>query len=171
MSLKISANQSAVAHHIIDGPFTFPYAIDAHSAVARFPNEWSHEPWSQEDESRAREAAGEPVVELTPEEQAAVDDHAKAVAEANERLKAFREKKAEEKKIADQVAADEALVKSPAPRPDPAARRPFGRKGEPTPAELELIRKRETKKAAEDKMVADKANEDRLAASNAPITG
>lgn len=160
MSLKISANQSAVAHHIVDGPFTFPYAIDAHSAVSRFPNEWSHEPWSREAEAKARQEMGQPEVEMTAEEQAAIDAHAKAVAEANERLKAFREKKAEEKKEADQIAADEALVKSPAPRPDPAAKRPFGRKGEPTPAEL--------------KMVRDKANEDKLAAASsrgAPITG
>lgn len=168
--IKISANMSAIAHHIIDGPFTFPYAIDAHSAVSRFPGEWSHEPWSREDESRAREAAGEPVVELTPEEQAAIDEHAKAVAEANERLKAFHERKAAEKVEADQVAADEALVKSPAPRPDPAARRPFGRKGEPTPAEIEQQRKRDEKKAAGEKAAKDKADQDALANSNARMT-
>lgn len=154
MPIKISANMSAVAHHIIDGPVTFPYAIDAHSAVARFPAEWSHEPWSLEDEARAREAAGEPVVEVSPEEQDAIDEHNKAVAEAGERLKAFRAKKAEEKAEADQATADEAMVKSPAPRP---AKRPFGRKGEPTAAEL--------------KMVKDKANEDKLASSGAKITG
>jgi hypothetical protein len=170
-SVKISASQSAVAHHIIDGPVTFPYAIDAHSAVSRFPDEWSHEPWSREDEARAREAAGEPPVELTAEEQAAIDEHAKAVAEANERLKAFHEKQAEKKAEADQVAADEALVKSPAPRPDPRVRRPFGRKGEPTPAELEQMRKRDQKKAAGDKAAAEKAEQDRLANSNATMTG
>lgn len=171
MSIKTSANQSAVIHHVIDGPVTFPYAVDAHSAVSRFPAEWSLEPWSRDAEVKAREAAGQPVEELTPEEQAAVDDHAKAVAEANERLKAFREKKAEEKKEADQIAADEALVKSPAPRPDPnRPKRPFGRPGEPTPAELEQIKKREAKKAADDKIVADKAEQDRLAGAGAKQT-
>lgn len=167
MSIKISASQSAVVHHIIDGPVTFPYAVDAYSAVSRFPGEWSKDPWSREDEARARQDMGEPVVELTPEEQAAVDEHAKAVAEANERLKAFREKKAEEKKEADQIAADEALVKSPAPRPDPKIKRPFGRPGEPTAAELEQIRKREEKKAADERIVREKSEQDRLAAASA----
>jgi tRNA(Ile)-lysidine synthase TilS/MesJ len=169
--IKIAANMSAVAHHIIDGPVTFPYAIDAHSAVSRFPDEWSHDPWSREDEARAREAAGHEVEPLTPEEQAAIDEHAKAVAEANERLKAFHEKQAEKKAEADQVAADEALVKSPAPRPDPAVRRPFGRKGEPTAAELEAQRKRDEKKAAGEKAAAEKAEQDRQANTNATMTG
>jgi hypothetical protein len=167
MSIKISGSQSAVAYHIVNGPFTFPYAVDAHSAVSRFPGEWSFTPWSLEAESKAREAAGEEVLELTPEEQAAIDEHARAVAEANERLKAFREKKAAEKAEADQVAADEALVKSPAPRPDPAIKRPFGRKGEPTAAELEQIRKREEKKANDERIVREKAEQDAQAAASA----
>lgn len=170
MSIKISASQSAVAHHIIDGPVNFPYAVDAHSAVSRFPLEWSHQPWSREDEAKARQAMGESEVELTPEEQAAIDEHARAVAEANERLKAFREKKAEEKKEADQIAADEALVKSPAPRPDPKIRRPFGRPGEPTKAELEQIRKREEKKANDERIVREKAEQDRIESSGAKQT-
>lgn len=149
MAIKIDSNMSAVAYHIVDGPQDFPYAVDAQSAVGRHPLEWSMEPWSPEaaDVSRKRlsdqyardvqiaKARGLPPpvapawldaepVQPTPEEQAAIDEHAKAVAEANERLKAFRAKQAEEKKIADQVAADEALVASPPPRPDPAARRP-----------------------------------------------
>jgi hypothetical protein len=170
MSIKISASQSAVAHHVIDGPFTFPYAIDAHSAVRRFPAEWSFDPWSLEATNKARGENGEPEVELTAEEQAAVEEHDRAVAEATERLKSFRDKKAAEKAEAEQVAADEALVKSPAPRPDPAIKRPFGRKGEPTAAEIEQANKRAAKKAADDKMVADKANEDRMAGSGAKIT-
>jgi hypothetical protein len=170
MSIKISANQSMVAHHIIDGPVTFPYAVDAHSAVSRFPGEWSKEPWSREAEAKAREDAGQPVPEMTAEEQAAIDAHAKAVAEANERLKTFREKKAEEKKEADQIARDEALVKSPAPRPDPNIRRPFGRKGDPTPAELEQIKKREAKKASDEQSVREKAEQDRIEGAGAKQT-
>lgn len=170
MSLKIAANMSAVVHHIVDGAVTFPYAIDAHSAVSRFPNEWSHEPWSYEAAAKARAEIGEEIEPLSAEEQAALDDHAKAVAEANERLKAFRQKKAAEKSEADQVAADEAMVKSAPPRPDLAARRPFGRMGDPTPAEVELMRKRAEKKAADDKMVREKAEMDRMSASGAKLT-
>ena len=159
-SIKVSAAMSAVAHHIIDGPFTFPYAIDAHSAVSRFPAEWSHEPWSHEASVKARQEIGQEVEDLSPEEKAALDEHAKAVAEANERLKAFREKKAEEKAEADQIAADEALVKSPGPLPVVKVKRPFGRKGEPTEAELKMIK---DKKAADDLAAAER--------SGAKVTG
>lgn len=184
MAIKIDSNMSAVAYHVIDGRVDFPYAIDAHSAVSRFPDEWSLTPWSAIDAAKAREslterhareteeakAAGltppaplpEPVVP-TAEEQAAIDEHAAAVAEANERLKARREKLAAEKAEADQAAADEALIASPPPAPDPTRRRPFGRTGEPTPAELEQIKKREAKKAADDKLAQDKADADKLA--------
>lgn len=203
MALKISANMSAVAHHIIDGAVPFPYAIDAHSAVSHHPYEWSHEPWTAEDAAAAQQfvkeryerereeaemsardvmAARHGVVmparprideplPPTPEEQAAIDEHAQAVAEANERLKAFREKQAEQKKIDEQVAADEALVKSPPPRPDPnRPRRPFGRKGEPTAAELEQIEKREKKKAEDERIAREKAEQDRMNNSNAKMT-
>lgn len=160
MPIKISANQSAVAHHIVDGPKTFPYAIDAHSAVSRFPKEWSHAPWSLEDEAKARQAAGSPEVEMTDEERAAIEEHNRAVAEAANRLKAFREKKAAEKAEADQVAADEELVKQPAPRP---AVKP------PTPAQIrrlaaETDEERATRERGE-KAAADKANEDRLSSN------
>jgi hypothetical protein len=172
MAIKIDTNQSAVAYHIVDGAVIFPYPIDAHHAVSNFPLEWSEAPWSAEDMAAARKEAGQPVIEPTPEEQAAIDEHAKAVAEANARLEAFRKKQAEEQAIADQVAADEALVASPPPRPDPnARRRPFGRPGEPTPAELEQIKKREKaaadKKAADDKLAQDKADADKIAAASA----
>lgn len=160
MSLKIDANTSKVAYHITDGPFTFPYAIDANHAVAHHPREWSHAPWSREDEVAARREAGQPEVELSPEEQAAIDDHAKAVAEANERLKVAREKAEAKRLEAEQVAADEALVASAPPRPDPAVRRPFGRKGEPTKAEIAAAEKQAARKAADDKLVRDKAAAD-----------
>lgn len=119
MSLKLDANMSAVAHHIIDGPTTFPYAIDAHSAVSRFPNEWSHEPWSAAHMAEARNESGAPALELTPEEQAAIDQHAKDVAAANERLKKFRAEQEEKRQRAEQAVADEALVKSAPPMPEP----------------------------------------------------
>lgn len=160
MSLKLSANMSAVAHHIIDGPVTFPYAIDAHHAAAHHPNEWSLEPWSASAMAKARQDMGEELEPLSDEEQAAIDEHARAVAEANERLKARREKLAAERAEADQVAADEALVKSPAPVP---LKRPFGRKGEPTAAEIELMQKREAKKADDERIVREKNEQDSLA--------
>jgi hypothetical protein len=150
MPLKINTNQSATAYHIVGGAFHFPYAVDAHHAISNHPLEWSADPWTLENEAtarqrfngRAQQTGAAPLPEppvLTPEEQAAIDEHAKAVAEANERLAEFRRMKAREKEFLDRVAADEALVASPPPRPDPTIRRPFGRKGEPTPAELKMI--------------------------------
>lgn len=125
----------------------------------------------------ARPRIVEPV-ELTPEEQAAIDEHAAAVAEANERLKAFRADQAEKQKIADQVAADEALVASPPPRPDPAARRPTAKEKRAeflklTPVEQAEKDAREkadddaaaAKKAADDKIADDKAAADAQANS------
>lgn len=152
MPIGIQSNISSTIHHIIDGPITFPYAVDAHSAVSRFPAEWSYEPWSIDATSKAMQDAGMEVQPLSAEEQAEVDEHTKAVAAANDRLKAFRDKKAAEKEESDQIASDEAVVKSPSP-----IKRPFGRKGQPTPAEL--------------KMIADKKHEDDLARSGARITG
>jgi len=156
MALKINTNQSATAFHIVDGAFLFPYAIDASMAVSQHPLEWSDVPWTEERAAEARARINErnkaeglaPLAEpspLSPEDQAALDEHNRAVAEAAKRLADYRAKKAEEQKLADQAAADEALVGSAPPRPDPTARRPFGRKGEMTPAE----------KAAADKKAVD----------------
>lgn len=119
MALKLDTNMAAVAHHIVDGPVTFPYAVDAQSAISRFPDEWSELPWSQQDAAAARQrmverhahevehakASGLPVPkdlpppppEPTAEEQAAIMEHAQAVAEANERLKVAREKAAKKR--------------------------------------------------------------------------
>lgn len=153
MAIKIDSNTPATAFHVVDGPFEFPYAVDAESAVGRHPLEWSMQPWSADaaDASRkqlsdryARETAiaksrglpppvapawldAEPV-QATPEEQAAIDEHAKAVAAAAERLNKRREELAKQKEIDDQVAADEALVASPPPRPDPASRPALSKK-------------------------------------------
>ena len=204
-SIKIDpTSRSAVAHHINDGPVTFPYAVDAHHAVSSFPMEWSAEPWTAEAATAAREqlqashdqqvadarARGLPVPqdlpppppEPTPEEQAAIMEHAQAVAEANERLKTFREKQAAEQAVAEQVAADEALVASPPPRPDPNVRRPLSRAQKKaafltlTPEEQAAKDARDkaeddaaaAKKAADDKVVADKAVADALAAASQP---
>lgn len=198
MSLKIDTNSSVVAFHVLDGPVTFPYKADALSAVSRHPLEWSLEPWdhhgaergrkhiierhereTREAEERARAKhfnAPAPLklpdpVELTPEEREAIEQHDRAVEEAKERLRAFREKKAAEKAEADQVAADEALVRSPPPRPDPGARRPFGRSGEPTAKEREMMQKRDEKiareKADAERMDREKAQADRIAAAEA----
>lgn len=190
MALKIDPNSSAVtAYHVNDGPVRFPYAVDAQHAISHHPLEWSDTPWSQAEASEARETIAErhakaveeakthglPVPaplppappEPTPEEQAAIMEHLHAQEEANTRLKKFYADEAEKKKIADQVAADEALVATPPPRPDPTARRPL------SPAQL---RKRSAQltpqEIADKKMVDDKADADKLAAAgNIPITG
>lgn len=46
--MKIDSSMSATAYHIETGAFLFPYAIDAHSAVSRFPKEWSFTPWGKD---------------------------------------------------------------------------------------------------------------------------
>lgn len=153
MALKIDTNQSATAFHVIDGATVFPYAIDAQHAISSHPLEWRDSPWPAADTAAAREKSGFPAEELTPEEQAAIDEHNRAVAEASERLAAFREKQAEEKKMADQVAADEALIASAPPRPDPNIRRPFGRKGEPTQAEIDAHNKRQAERSASETQI------------------
>jgi hypothetical protein len=208
MAIKIDSNMSAVAYHIVDGPQDFPYAVDAQSAVGRHPLEWSMSPWSADAAAAARKRMSDqyardaevaksrglppPIapawldaepVELTADEQAAIDEHAKAVAEANERLKARREKLAAERAEADQVAADEALVASPPPRPDPAAPRPLTKKEKKdqflqlTPeeqAEKDAREKAETeaaaKKASDAKLAQDKAAADKLAAASQTTT-
>lgn len=163
--MKIDAAAPATAHHVVLGATVFPYAVDAHSAVSRHPNEWSHAPWTAERAAKARAAirakhdadvaAGvmhptpllpdaEP---LDPETQAAVDTHTRAQQEAAKRLEAHAHDEAERKKLEEQVAADRLLVATPAPKPDPNIRRPFGRKGEPSEAERAMMEKRARKDA------------------------
>jgi hypothetical protein len=192
MALKIDVNQSATAFHVNDGAQLFPYAIDAQHAISSHPLEWSATPWSREDADAARKALRERYEQdvenakarnlpmpappppdpepMTDEARAAIEEHNQAVAAAAERLNAYRAKKAAENAELAQVAADEAIVASLPPAPDPNIRRPFGRKGPPTPAEIAAAQKQADKKAADDKLVADKANEDKLAASNAKQT-
>jgi len=173
MALKIE-NNSAVAYHIVDGAVRFPYAVDAQQAVGAHPLEWRDTPWSADDAAEARKKLGLAEPEVSDEERAAIEEHNKAVAEAQERLNAFREKQAKEKAEADQIAADEALVASPPPQVE--MRRPFGRKGEPTPAEIAAMNK---KKAADEKAefergrqaAAEKASADQLAAASITKSG
>ncbi|SEE52035.1 hypothetical protein [Bradyrhizobium lablabi] len=181
MALKIDTNQSATAFHINTGATVFPYAIDAQHAISAHPLEWSDVPWSRDAADAARkrlaenaEANGLPPPRepepLSEEDQAAIDEHNKAVEAAAERLAAYRAKKAAENEEAAQVAADEAIVASLPPQPDPTIRRPFGRPGEPTPAELEQIKKREAKKADDERIKREKADADAIAAAaNATI--
>jgi len=171
MAIKIDANQSATAFHINDGAVLFPYAVDAQSAIGRHPLEWSDKPWTPEAAAAARSRINEsnkaaglaPIAEpapLSPEDQKAIDEHNKAVAEAAARLKAYHDKKAKEQAEADQAAQDEAIVSSVPPQPDPTRRL--------SPAQ---IRKQSaTLSPAEAKIVADKAEADRLAASGAKPT-
>lgn len=61
MALKLDANTSATAYHVENGPQVFPYAIDAHSAVSRFPDEWSFTAWASDGSKSV------PVVEIDPD--------------------------------------------------------------------------------------------------------
>jgi len=165
--MKIETNLPLTAYHIIDGATEFKYAIDARTAVGAHPNEWSMTPWTAEEAAAARDRLQQqgvelpPPLELTPEDQAALDEHNKAVAEAAARLAEYQAKKAEEKKIADQIAADEALVASAPPVPDPTVRRPFGRKGEPTEAEKAMMEKKAAKEADDARIAKEKADADK----------
>lgn len=166
--MKIETNMPAVAYHIVDGAHQFNYAVDAQQAVSSHPNEWSMSPWSSDDAAVARKRladAGRPVDEpepLSPEDQAALDEHNKAVAAAAARLQAYRDKKEQEAAEAAQAAMDEAIVASLPPRPDPSApRRPFGRQGEPTPAEVKQMEKQAAKKAEADRISKEKSDADK----------
>jgi hypothetical protein len=187
MALKIDANQGATAYHVNDGAVRFPYAVDARHAIASHPLEWRDAPWSQADADAARRDAADrhaketaeaktlglpvpaplppPPPEPTPEEQAAIMEHAAAVAEASTRLNKFYAEQAEKKKIEDQVAADEALIAAPPPRPDPTARRPM------SPAQIRKAAAQLTPQE-EDALKAadDKAEQDKLAKSGAKTT-
>lgn len=171
MSLKIDANMSATAYHIRDGAMTFPYAIDAQHAISSHPAEWSSTPWSAAEMNAARTEAGDQGQSLTAEEQAAIEEHAQAVAEANERLIKRRAALEEQRQADEQAKQDELMVASPPPMPDPSRpRRPFGRPGEPTAAELKQIEKRDAKKADDERIAREKADADAQANSNAKIT-
>jgi|GEM_PF-4016085 len=196
-TIAIETNKPVTAYHIVTGAQVFPYAVDAMHAIGNHPMEWSASPWSREDAEVARkqvnarnESEGVPPLPapapLSPEDQKALDEHNKAVAEAADRLKAYYARKAEEEKVAAQVAADEALIASTPPQPDLTVRRPL------SPAQIrkaaaQLSPEEEKAKADADKRAADeeraradhaaaqkaasdKAHADQIAASNAKIT-
>jgi len=193
-TITIDTNKPVTAYHIVTGAQVFPYEIDAVHAIGNHPLEWSATPWTREDAEKSRQRLNErneaegmaPIpapAPLSPEDQAALDEHNKAVAEAAARLKAYHERKAKEKAEAEQVAADEALVASIPPQPEPN-RRPLSpaqiRKAaaqlspEEEAARAEADKKAEQKAADDErarKAAADKAHADQLAASNAKITG
>lgn len=185
-TITIETNKPATAYHITTGAQVFPYAIDAVHAISNHPLEWSASPWSQQDAATARQQVNErnkaeglptlpELAKLSPEDQKALDEHNKSVDEAAARLKAYYAKKAEDEKIAAQIAADEILVASVPPQPDPNARRNL------TPAQIrkaaaQLTPEEEAAKAAADKKAADderarkaaedKAHADKLAAAS-----
>jgi hypothetical protein len=142
MALKIDGNaMTTTAHHVNDGPKQM-YLTDARSAVARHPDEWSHEPWDPQAASEARKrlhdrkiaeakAAGapEPAPFVEPEysdEDRAEFDKWKADRDAAAaRLAKLVEDEAKQAEIDAQIAADKALVDSSPPQPDPTRRRPL----------------------------------------------
>jgi colicin import membrane protein len=202
-TITLDTNKPVTAYHVVTGPQVFPYAVDALHAIGAHPLEWKDTPWTQEEAAAARQRLNErnqedgmPAIPepapLSPEDQAALDEHNKAVAEAQARLKAYYDKKAEDERIAAQVAADEVLVASVPPQPDPNARRKLSlaqarKLGSQLSPEEEAARAAEKQrdedehkaamdklaadKAAAAKAAADKAQSDKLAAANAPITG
>lgn len=160
-----------LAYHIDQGPVMM-YAVDAAAAVQRHPDEWSYAPWSEEDAKAGRaereakhkkavedaKAKGEPVpaplptpIEPTEQERVEMDADAKAREEAKAIVAAADKEAAERQAELDKIAAARALLQSTPPRPDPTARRPFGRKGDLTPAEKAQLDRRNADKAAKDK--------------------
>lgn len=202
-TISIDPNKPVTAYHVATGAQVFPYPVDAQHAIGAHPLEWSATPWTAEDATAARQrlnernkADGLPAIAdpepLAPDDQAALDTHNKAVAEAAARLKDYYDKKAEAEKVAAQVAADEVLVASAPPQPDPNARRKLSpaqirKQGSMLSPEEEAALAAERQKnddehkaamdklaadkAAAAKAAADKAQADKLAAANATLTG
>jgi hypothetical protein len=137
VNLYSATNEPATAYHIADGPKVFAHKMDAYHAVADHPLEWSHAPWTSATIAAARakmearhaqeveEATAQglpmppglppPPPPLDPEDEAALAEHTKAVADANERLKVARARAARQQAEEDRIAADEMLVVSPPP--------------------------------------------------------
>jgi len=162
------------AYHVERGA-TEMYVVDAESAVALHPQEWSWEPFSdsardnyrakmQADYKKAVEdakAAGlpppppppEPVVP-TQAERRELDEDARSRAQAAELVRAADEKERKQREEDEKVAAARALLKSPPPQLDPDARRPnpVGR-----PSAAALAERAAAEKAAADKAAAEKA--------------
>src|SRR6185436_19980291 len=113
------------AYHIRDGRVDFPYAIDANSAVASHPDEWSFAPWPPDEAAKRREKFGyEDPPAPTPAEMKELSSDAKEREAAAKRLKEYDDRQAKLKADEDQAARDRALLASPPPSPDPNIRRP-----------------------------------------------
>jgi hypothetical protein len=113
MSIKIDAASAKVAYHVEDGAMTFPYAVDAHSAVSRFPNEWSFTPWSKDGGRTA------PVVEIPPDwqDQSPSSRIALALALSGEPRKGMTAAKADDIILAEVERREEEPAPEPAPAP------------------------------------------------------
>lgn len=169
------------AHHVTQGQVVM-YKVDAHSAAANFPDEWSLTPWDPQSAAESRQRIADrhaaEVEEakakglqppasplppepppLTPEEEAAIEQYNAAVAEAQQRLDAWREEQAKRKAELDQIAADEALIAQGPPQPDPNRRRPLAGTAKAN-AERKAAADAE-RKAEEDRLAAEKATADR----------
>lgn len=130
MSLKIDINRAGVAHHITDGPFTFPYAIDAHEAAREHPLEWKMTAWTDAEADAAFTARDKadmpepiPPAPLSAAEQEAYDEYTKTVADAAARLKAFREGLPQVEKDEAAVAAAPPIARPVRDKPETPAQR------------------------------------------------
>lgn len=139
------------AYHIDNGP-QLMYAVDADSAVARHPEEWSHTPWSVDDtnawreqrwseQAEANKSVGLPeppkpnAIELSPQVREELDADAQARQEAYELVEEYEAKRREEREYEERVAAARSLLATPAPVPT-EQRRPTV--AQPAPGKVEI---------------------------------
>lgn len=172
------------AYHVEQGAVEM-YTVDANSAVATHPDEWSWEPWSESERDAYRtrrteehkkavdeaKAAGKPIppppvfaekVEPSKRQRIELDDDAKARAEAADLVRAHEEQEKKRIEEEEKLAQAKALLKSAPPQPE-QERRPFGRPGPLTPAEQQAADKAKAdtdakaraKAAADDKAAKD----------------
>lgn len=188
MADAITALTASTAYHIDAGAFEFPYAVDANSAVARHPLEWSRTPWSDDDAQAARKRRADahaaavqdakarglpepsppppgpaPLV-LTPEEQAALDKFRADQAEAKKLVDAAAKEDADRAAKAQAVADARALLAQQPPTPDPKAQRPLFGAAKANAERKAAQQASDAKTAADAKAVAAKAEADRNAA-------
>jgi len=169
------------AYHVNDGPTTM-YAVDANSAAARHPDEWSLTPWDPDRANEARrrlrerqvaeaQAEGRQVPpervepEMTDEERAEFDEWKARRDKAKEVLDAAAKEKAEQDAKADEIAAAQAAINAPPPQPDPNRRRPLT-----GAAKANADRKAAADKAAADKAEADRKNQGAIPGPAGPVS-
>lgn len=140
------------AYHIAQGRVDFPYAIDANSAVASHPGEWSFAPWPQEEAAKQRAAFGyEDPPPPSKDEMKQLSADAKEREAAARRLQAYEEQQARLKADEDQAARDRALLASPPPQPDPNVRRPVSES-----RRAAAVAETQTRRAEADRAAAEK---------------